>query len=109
MHFKKVIEEMMVHQDLIQFYNGFKDNAHPMAILTGVVGALSAFEHVNMDLTDPKCREQVAIKLIAKMPTLAAIAYRKSIGLPIVYPRKEYFKPNIQSELHLEFHKHDVF
>lgn len=80
---------MMVHQDLIQFYNGFKDNAHPMAILTGVVGALSAFEHVNMDLTDPKCREQVAIKLIAKMPTLAAIAFRKSMGLPIVYPRKE--------------------
>jgi citrate synthase len=51
---------------------------------------LSAFEHVNMDLTDPKCREQVAIKLIAKMPTLAAIAFRKSMGLPIVYPRKEY-------------------
>jgi len=49
-----------------------------MAILTGVVGALSAFEHMNMDLTDPKCREYVAIKLIAKMPTLAAIAFRKS-------------------------------
>ncbi len=80
---------MMVHQDLIQFYNGFKDNAHPMAILVGVVGALSAFEHTNMDLTNPDCREHVAIKLIAKMPTLAAIAFRKSMGLPIVYPKKE--------------------
>lgn len=61
-----------------------------MAILTGVVGALSAFEHTNLDLNDPKQRELVAIKLIAKMPTLAAIAYRKSMGLPIVYPKKEY-------------------
>jgi len=60
-----------------------------MAILTGVVGALSAFEHTNLDLNDPKQRELVAIKVIAKMPTLAAIAYRKSMGLPIVYPRKE--------------------
>ena len=60
-----------------------------MAILVGVVGALSAFEHTNMDLTNPDCREHVAIKLIAKMPTLAAIAFRKSMGLPIVYPKKE--------------------
>ncbi len=60
-----------------------------MAILTGVVGALSAFEHTNLDLNDPKTREIIAIKVIAKMPTLAAISYRKSMGLPIVYPRKE--------------------
>ena len=60
-----------------------------MAILTGVVGALSAFEHTNLDLNDPKQRELTAIKVIAKMPTLAAIAYRKSMGLPIVYPKKE--------------------
>ena len=82
--------EMMIHQNMINFFKGFKDNAHPMAILTGVVGALSAFEHINIDLTDPISREYVALKLIAKMPTLAAFSFRTAMGLPIVYPKKEY-------------------
>lgn len=75
---------------MINFFKGFKDNAHPMAIMTGVVGALSAFEHSNIDVNDSHSREYVAIKLIAKMPTIAAISYRTVMGLPIVYPKKEY-------------------
>lgn len=61
-----------------------------MAILVGVVGALSAFLHSDYDLFNPRDREELAIKLIAKMPTLAAYAYRTSMGLPLVYPRKKY-------------------
>ena len=96
-----MVDEMMVHQDMINFFKGFKDNAHPMAIMTGVVGALSAFEHLNIDVNDPSSREYVAIKLIAKMPTIAAISYRTVMGLPIVYPKKEY--SYIQNFLYMMF------
>jgi citrate synthase len=99
----------MVHEKLIQFYKGFfssllyvhhcplclalhtgfKSDAHPMAIMVGVVGALSAFYHDSVDITKPDQRLLSAYRLIAKMPTIAAIAYKTSIGQPIVYPRAD--------------------
>lgn len=78
----------MINELIINFYKGFKSEAHPMAIMVGVVGALSAFMHSDYDLYDPSDRQEMAIKLIAKMPTLAAYAYRTAMGLPIVYPKK---------------------
>lgn len=83
-----VTSEMIVNEQLISFYKGFQTNAHPMAIMVGVVGALSAFMHDGLDLRDKVQREINAIKLVAKMPMIAAIAYRTAMGLPIVYPRK---------------------
>ena len=73
-----VVSEMMVNEKLVEFYKGFKSDSHPMAILVGVVGALSAFMHEDYDVNNCNHREIVAIKLIAKMPTLAAIAFRTS-------------------------------
>lgn len=83
-----VVGEMMINQKMIEFYKGFKSEAHPMAIMVGVVGALSAFLHSDYDLFNKKDRTELAIKLIAKMPTLAAYAYRTSQGLPMVFPKK---------------------
>lgn len=76
----------MVHQQIYQFLNGFRRDAHPMAIMVGIVGALSAFYHDSMDLTNQKDRYTSAIRLIAKMPTLAAMSYKYSMGLPYMYP-----------------------
>lgn len=81
--------EMLVHEQLISFYKGFQTGAHPMAIMVGVVGALSAFMNEELDVKDPVQREINAIKLVAKMPMIAAIAYRTAMGLPIVYPKKK--------------------
>eukprot|EP01006_Ploeotia_vitrea_P039797 TRINITY_DN66378_c0_g1_i1.p1 TRINITY_DN66378_c0_g1~~TRINITY_DN66378_c0_g1_i1.p1 ORF type:complete len:303 (+),score=-34.42 TRINITY_DN66378_c0_g1_i1:476-1384(+) len=81
---------MLIHSKLIEFYKGFNYDAHPMAIMCGVVGGLSAFYHGDINIMDPRDRENIAIKLIAKMPTIAAAAYRTSIGLPVVMPKKEY-------------------
>jgi citrate synthase len=77
----------MVHQQMYQFLNGFRRDAHPMAIMVGIVGALSAFYHDSMDLTNEKDRYTSAIRLVAKMPTLAAMSYKYSIGLPYMYPQ----------------------
>jgi citrate synthase len=85
-----VIGEMMINEKMIEFYKGFRSEAHPMAIMVGVVGALSAFLHSDYDLFNPRDRQEMAIKLIAKMPTLAAYAYRTAMGLPIVYPKKHF-------------------
>lgn len=85
-----MVSEMMINSKLIEFYKGFTTESHPMAIMVGVVGALSAFMHDEFDVDDPRDREYIAIKLVAKMPTLAAYAYRTSLGLPIVYPHKKY-------------------
>jgi len=79
----------MVHEQLYQFLNGFRRDAHPMAIMVGVVGALSAFYHESMDLNNQKDRYISAIRLIAKMPTLAAMSYKYSIGLPYMYPQNK--------------------
>lgn len=79
----------MVHQQMYQFLNGFRRDAHPMAIMVGIVGALSAFYHDSMDLNNQKDRYTSAIRLIAKMPTLAAMSYKYSTGLPYMYPKNK--------------------
>src|SRR4028119_1063807 len=77
----------MLHEQLSTFYRGFRRDAHPMAIMCGVVGALSAFYHDSTDITDPKQRMIASHRLIAKMPTIAAMAYKYTIGQPFVYPQ----------------------
>lgn len=79
----------MVNEQLKSFFNGFRRDAHPMAILCGVVGALSAFYHDSLDNNNPQHREISAHRLIAKMPTIAAMAYKYSIGQPMMYPRND--------------------
>lgn len=79
----------MVHQQMYQFLNGFRRDAHPMAIMVGIVGALSAFYHDSMDLTNQNDRYTSAIRLIAKMPTLAAMSYKYSTGMPYMYPQNK--------------------
>ncbi len=76
----------MVHDQLTSFFHGFRRDAHPMAILCGVVGALSAFYHDSLDISDERHRQIAAFRLIAKMPTLAAMSYKFSIGQPFMYP-----------------------
>ena len=79
----------MVHEQLSHFFNGFRRDAHPMAIMCGVVGALSAFYHDSLDIHDEHHRMVSAHRLIAKMPTLAAMVYKYSIGQPFMYPQNE--------------------
>jgi citrate synthase len=79
----------MVHEQLATFYRGFRRDAHPMAIMCGVVGALSAFYHDSTDITDPQQRLIASHRLIAKMPTIAAMAYKYSIGQPFLYPQND--------------------
>ncbi len=79
----------MVNEQLKTFFNGFRRSAHPMAIMCGVVGALSAFYHDSLDITDERQREISAHRLIAKMPTIAAMCYKYAIGQPFVYPRND--------------------
>lgn len=79
----------MVHEQLHTFLRGFRRDAHPMAVLTGLVGALSAFYHDSTDITNPEHRHISAIRLIAKMPTLVAMAYKYSLGQPSIYPRND--------------------
>ncbi len=83
----EVTHHTMMHESLKNFLHGFHYDAHPMAMLAGTVASLSAFYHDTLDLTDPEQRRLAAIRLLAKMPTLAAAAYRYSIGWPIRYPR----------------------
>ena len=80
----RICDEMLVHQKILDFYKGFQFNAHPMSIMCSVVAGLSSFLHGNLDIRDSMQRELSAIKLIAKMPVLAAIAFRTSAGLPVV-------------------------
>ena len=86
---RTITRHTMVHEQLTTFYRGFRRDAHPMAIMCGVVGALSAFYHDSTDITDPKQRMIASHRLIAKMPTLAAMAYKYSVGQPFVYPRND--------------------
>lgn len=83
----RVTNHTMVHEQLQFFYRGFRRDAHPMAVMCGVVGALSAFYHDNLDVNDPEHRRIAAIRLIAKMPTMAAMSYKYNKGEPFVYPR----------------------
>ncbi|MBO9576100.1 MAG: citrate synthase [Sphingobium sp.] len=86
---RTITRHTMVHEQLTTFYRGFRRDAHPMAIMCGVVGALSAFYHDSTDITDPMQRMIASHRLIAKMPTLAAMAYKYSVGQPFVYPRND--------------------
>jgi citrate synthase len=79
----------MVNEQLSHFFNGFRRDAHPMAIMCGVVGALSSFYHDSLDISNPQHRLISAHRLIAKMPTLAAMVYKYSVGQPFMYPRNE--------------------
>jgi citrate synthase len=86
----KVQRHTMVHDQLTRFYNGFRRDAHPMAVLVGVVGGLSAFYHDSLNINDPASRLVATIRLIAKMPTITAMAYRYNNGLPFMYPKNDY-------------------
>ncbi len=79
----------MLHEQMLNMYRGFRRDSHPMAIMVGVVGALSAFYHDSTDITDPHQRMVASHRLIAKMPTIAAMAYKYSLGQPFVYPRND--------------------
>jgi len=82
-------QHTMVHEQLLRFYSGFRRDAHPMAVMLGIVGALSAFYHDSIDIADPVQRMIASHRMIAKMPTIAAIAYKYSIGQPFIYPRND--------------------
>ena len=85
----RVTRHTMVHEQMHNFFRGFRRDAHPMATMVGVVGAMSAFYHDSTDINDPWQREVAAIRLIAKVPTIAAMAYKYSVGQPFVYPRND--------------------
>jgi citrate synthase len=84
-----ITRHTMVHEQIHHFYRGFRRDAHPMAVLCGVTGALSAFYHDSTDIHDPRQREVASHRLIAKLPTLAAMAYKYSVGQPFMYPRND--------------------
>ncbi|WP_194723003.1 citrate synthase [Noviherbaspirillum malthae] len=84
-----VTNHTMVHEQMQFFFRGFRRDAHPMSVLVGTVGALSSFYHDSLDINDPHHREVSAIRLIAKLPTLVAMAYKYSIGQPFAYPRND--------------------
>ena len=86
---KTIMNHTMVHEQLIDLFSGFRRDAHPMAVICGVVGALSAFYHDSLDITNENHREICAYRLISKMPTLAAMAYKYSVGQPFMYPRND--------------------
>jgi citrate synthase len=84
-----VTHHTMVHEQLIRLYSGFRRDSHPMAVMVGVVGALSAFYHDSLDITNPAHREISAFRLVAKLPTIVAMAYKYSIGQPFMYPKND--------------------
>lgn len=84
-----VTSHTMVHEQMHSFFRGFRRDSHPMAVLTASVGALSAFYHDSLNINDPRHREVSAARIIAKMPTLVAMAYKYNIGMPFIYPRNE--------------------
>ncbi len=85
----RVSNHTMVHEQMTRFFQGFRRDAHPMSILVGCVGALSAFYHDSLDINNPEHRKISAIRLIAKMPTLVAMAYKYSVGQPFMYPKND--------------------
>ena len=84
-----ITRHTMIHEQMHNFFRGFRRDAHPMATMVGVAGAMSAFYHDSTDISDPRQREIASHRLIAKMPTIAAMAYKYSIGQPFVYPRND--------------------
>jgi citrate synthase len=86
---KTITNHTMVHEQMTKFFTGFRRDAHPMAVMVGVVGALSAFYHDSTDINDKAQREIASHRMIAKMPTIAAMAYKYSVGQPFIYPRND--------------------
>jgi citrate synthase len=84
-----VTHHTMVHEQLIRLYSGFRRDSHPMAVMVGVVGAMSAFYHDSLDITNPAHREISAFRLVAKLPTIVAMAYKYSVGQPFMYPKND--------------------
>src|SRR5260221_1221490 len=84
-----VTRHTMVHEQLARLYSGFRRDSHPMAVMVGVVGALSAFYHDSLDINNPEHREISAFRLIAKLPTIVAMAYKYSLGQPFMYPKND--------------------
>ncbi|MDP1935526.1 MAG: citrate/2-methylcitrate synthase, partial [Nitrosomonas sp.] len=84
---RSIKDHSMLHEQLVRFFSGFRRDAHPMAVMVGVVGALSAFYHEALNISDPAYRELSAFRLIAKLPTIAAMAYKYNIGQPFIYPQ----------------------
>src|SRR6202049_1977076 len=85
----RVSRHTMVHEQMTRFFQGYRRDAHPMAVMVGSVGALSAFYHDSTDISDPHQRMVASIRMIAKMPTIAAMAYKYSIGQPFIYPKND--------------------
>jgi citrate synthase len=85
----KIDNHTLVHEQISKFFTGFRRDAHPMSVMVGVVGALSSFYHDSLDISNKKHREKAALRLIAKMPTLAAMSYKYSIGQPFNYPQND--------------------
>ena len=86
---QRITRHTMVHEQMNRFYTGFRRDAHPMAIMVGVVGALSAFYHDSIDIKDARQRDMASVRMIAKMPTIAAFAYKYSVGQPFIYPKND--------------------
>ncbi|WP_025672913.1 citrate synthase [Salinivibrio socompensis] len=84
-----IVRHTMVHEQIASFFHGFRRDAHPMAVMVGVVGALAAFYHDSLDINNDQHREITAFRLLSKMPTLAAMCYKYSIGQPFIYPRND--------------------
>jgi len=86
---RRVTRHTMIHDQMNRFFNGFRRDAHPMSVMVACVGALAAFYHDSTDINDPWQREVASIRMIAKMPTLAAMAFKYAIGQPFVYPKND--------------------
>ena len=84
-----ITNHTMIHEQMSRFYSGFRRDAHPMAVMVGVVGAMSAFYHDSTDINDPRQREIASRRMIAKLPTIAAMAYKYHIGQPFIYPKND--------------------
>ncbi len=85
----RVSRHTMVHEQMARFFQGFRRDAHPMSVMVACVGALAAFYHDSTDINDPRQRELASVRMIAKLPTLAAMAYKYSIGQPFMYPKND--------------------
>jgi citrate synthase len=86
---RAITNHTMVHEQMTRFFTGYRRDAHPMAVMVGTVGALSSFYHDSTDINDPQQREIASLRMIAKMPTIAAMAYKYAIGQPFIYPRND--------------------
>jgi citrate synthase len=97
----RIRRHTMVHEQLARFYSGFRRDAHPMAVMVGVVGALSAFYHDSLDINNPEHREISAVRLLAKVPTIAAMCYKYNTGQPFMHPRNKL--NYVENFLHMMF------